>query len=333
MAEFRRARFDPAAVRISSENAVVMLSGGLDSTVALWWALEHYGSVRAVSLDYGQPHRAELRAAARLAAVAGVERAVVRLDLPRGYRDASGMFIRGHTSLMGGLGALGVGAAGADVVLGMLATDPYADCGAEYLDALSAGLVNEHDEGPTRVVAPLLALEDKTAVAALGFELGAPWHVSWSCRRPLRGRPCADCSACRSRAVVDRRLDEEYGLPPAVVRSWQAVMGSPSHPVIGRCSDELRGLGQRIASAGGAERGTVGTRYVGPDGARRLAPHVRGARRAELRRPARTRYVRARGHGWQVAVCDDGAVAATDGLPSLDTIQRSLVAAVAAAPR
>ncbi|UZN02104.1 7-cyano-7-deazaguanine synthase [Cellulomonas sp. S1-8] len=337
MSSFHGPRIRTTAVAISSPEAVVMLSGGLDSTVALWWALDHYRRVRAVSLDYGQRHRQELRAAARLSALAGVELSVVRLRLPHGYRPERGMFIRGHTILMSAIGAIGIDARGADIVLGMLATDPYADCGPDYLRSLSAGLRDPLDGGPTHVVAPLLAVEDKSAAAAMGFELGAPWHLSWSCREPRRGRPCEACPACRSRADVGPRMGDRYGLRPAEVERWQASFGSPRHPAFGRCSEELHDLGRRFAAAGGVIDGERGFRYVDPEGTERLAPHLRVRRRTawKIRGGRSAQYVRARGVSngvrWQVAVCADGSVAVTEKLPSLAVLEEALVRAVGGA--
>ena len=47
-------------------NAIVVLSGGLDSSVALWWALDTYDKVEAIILDYNQPHKQEIECAKAL---------------------------------------------------------------------------------------------------------------------------------------------------------------------------------------------------------------------------------------------------------------------------
>ncbi|MDX1481393.1 MAG: 7-cyano-7-deazaguanine synthase QueC, partial [Woeseiaceae bacterium] len=68
-----------------SENALVLLSGGQDSTTCLYWALDRFGggAVQALSFDYGQRHRIELDCAARIASRAGVPHEVLPVDTLR----------------------------------------------------------------------------------------------------------------------------------------------------------------------------------------------------------------------------------------------------------
>lgn len=60
--------------------ALVVLSGGQDSTTSLFWAKQMYSDVRAITFNYGQRHSAELNSARKIAAMAGVEHTVV--DVP-----------------------------------------------------------------------------------------------------------------------------------------------------------------------------------------------------------------------------------------------------------
>ncbi|RBH51954.1 hypothetical protein C3F00_032975 [Pseudomonas sp. MWU13-2860] len=66
----------------ASEKALVVLSGGQDSTTCLYWALRRFGAgnVEAVTFDYGQRHRVELAAAKKIAALAGVRQTVLPID-------------------------------------------------------------------------------------------------------------------------------------------------------------------------------------------------------------------------------------------------------------
>jgi len=68
----------------SKKRAVVLLSGGMDSTVALYWARQQGYTCVALSFDYGQRHRKELKSAARVARLAAVAHHVVKFKLPWG---------------------------------------------------------------------------------------------------------------------------------------------------------------------------------------------------------------------------------------------------------
>ncbi|MBU5616327.1 7-cyano-7-deazaguanine synthase [Psychrobacter sp. TAE2020] len=65
----------------NTQNAVVLLSGGLDSVTCLYWAKERYASITAISFDYGQRHNSELVAAKAIAQNAGVAHRIIDLDI------------------------------------------------------------------------------------------------------------------------------------------------------------------------------------------------------------------------------------------------------------
>ena len=62
------------------EHALVVLSGGQDSTTCLYWALSRFAQVSAISFDYGQRHRVELDAARTIAAMAGVGHTIIPIN-------------------------------------------------------------------------------------------------------------------------------------------------------------------------------------------------------------------------------------------------------------
>lgn len=312
--------------------AVVLFSGGFDSTVALWWALANYRHVRAVTVDYGQLHRAELRAAESIVRLTPSERVQIKVVLPATHHQGSGPFIRGHGALMASLGAIGVGPDGADIIVGSLATDPYPDSTREYLRLVGAGFQDAKDAGATRVIAPLHAIGSKDRVAALGFELGAPWNLSWSCRGSTTTRPCGRCGSCESRSRIDLELTN-LGYDPVTVRGWQRVYGSPHHAAFHDVDHELANAARQFASAGGVDDGQIGWRYIGPDGKARMTSLIADRNRWRLgaRRANQVRHIRAtgllpNGDPWEVLVCGDGSVAATPEIPDLDTVVRVLLA-------
>lgn len=65
----------------ANQNAVVLLSGGLDSVTCLYWARQKFNQVTAISFDYGQRHNSELEAAKAIALDAGVSHRVINIDI------------------------------------------------------------------------------------------------------------------------------------------------------------------------------------------------------------------------------------------------------------
>jgi 7-cyano-7-deazaguanine synthase len=221
-----------------SQAALVLFSGGQDSSVCLAWALERYGRVETVGFDYGQRHAAELEA-----------RLEVRKGLIAGFPTWAGRLGPDHVIDIRGFGAIGetamtteraietdarglpttfvpgrnlvfltYAAALADrrglraLVGGMCETDfsGYPDCRRASLDALEHAL-NLGLERDFRIETPLMAL-DKAQTWALADELGGPQlveliversHTCYLGERGLRhdwGYGCGACPACELRA-------------------------------------------------------------------------------------------------------------------------------------
>ena len=209
-----------------SERAVVLLSGGLDSTTCAAWALRQGWQVEALSVDYGQRHRLELQRARAVAARLGIPQRAVALDLraiggsaltdagiavPR-ERDLSRpeaaipvTYVPARNTVLLAL-ALGLAeVVGARVlVIGANAIDysGYPDCRPEFLRAFEAlaGLATKAGvEGARfRVEAPLLSLT-KAGIVRLARELRAPLELTLSCYDPVGELACGRCDACRLR--------------------------------------------------------------------------------------------------------------------------------------
>lgn len=219
------------------KRAVVLLSGGLDSATCLAWARRNGFECATLAFDYGQRHRVELDAAARVAAALGAaEHRVVRIDLsaiggsaltadiavPRG-RDESEMAAaipvtyvpaRNTVFLAVALGWAEVLGA-TDLVAGMNAVDysGYPDCRPEFVRAFEslAALATRAGDGGARftVHTPLMAL-DKAGIVKLGVSLGVDYSLTHSCYDPSSdGRACGECDSCRLRA----RGFREAGVP------------------------------------------------------------------------------------------------------------------------
>jgi len=220
--------------------AVVLLSGGLDSTTVLALAQRQGFHVHALSFRYGQRHEREVEAARRIAARHGVRsHTVVEIDLrafggsaltgdgevPRDRPvDAMGAGIpatyvpaRNTIFLSYALACAEVRGA-ADVFIGVNALDysGYPDCRPEYIEAFErmANLATKAAVEGRRLTihAPLLALT-KAEIVRLGMSLGVDYSLTTSCYDPAPdGEACGRCDACRLRV----RGFAEAGVPDPV---------------------------------------------------------------------------------------------------------------------
>jgi 7-cyano-7-deazaguanine synthase len=219
------------------KRAVCLLSGGLDSSTCLALARSEGYELYALSFDYGQRHRVELEAAARVAAAVGVEKhMVVRtglgtfggsaltgdIDVPKG-REASRMTAGIPVTYVPARNTIFLSYAlawaevleASDIFIGVNALDysGYPDCRPEFIDAFErmANLATKAGvEGQTKLMihAPLLHL-GKAEIVKLGRELGLDFSLTHSCYDPdVKGRPCGQCDSC----VLRRKGFEEAGV-------------------------------------------------------------------------------------------------------------------------
>jgi 7-cyano-7-deazaguanine synthase len=203
--------------------AVVLLSGGLDSMVAAAIAREQGYSVLALTVDYGQRHRIELEAAARIAAQLADDHAVVKIDLTRFGGSAltgdiavpkSGVgetipvtYVPARNTVFLSLALAWAEAAGArDLFIGVNALDysGYPDCRPEFIDAFEtlANVATKAgvEEGAFKIHAPLQSMT-KADIAREAARLGLDAAMSHSCYDPAPdGAHCGLCDACRLRA-------------------------------------------------------------------------------------------------------------------------------------
>ena len=210
--------------------AVVLLSGGLDSTTVLAAARRDGYRCHALSFDYGQRHDVEIEAARRVGeAMQVVSHVVTRIDLrafggsaltgdidvPKGRSTAelaggaipvtyvparNTIFLSFALAFAETLGA-------SDIFIGVNALDysGYPDCRPEYIEAFEAmaNLATAAGvEGRTRTVihTPLMELT-KAGIIRLGTQLGVDYGLTHSCYDPAPGgRPCGSCDSCQLRA-------------------------------------------------------------------------------------------------------------------------------------
>jgi 7-cyano-7-deazaguanine synthase len=208
---------------VANARAVVLLSGGLDSATALAIARSQSFECYALSVEYGQRHSAELDAARRVAAAAGVrDHRVMRVDLAgiggSALTDTSiavpespttGIpvtYVPARNTIMlslalGWAEVLGAG----DIFIGVNAVDfsGYPDCRPEFIAAFArlATLATKAGvEGqPYRIQAPLISLS-KAEIIREGVRLGVDYALTVSCyQADGDGAACGKCDSCRLR--------------------------------------------------------------------------------------------------------------------------------------
>jgi 7-cyano-7-deazaguanine synthase len=209
---------------MSANDAVVLLSGGLDSATALAIARQQGLRCHALSVDYGQRHRAELDAAARVAMALGAhEHRTLRIDLAgiggSALTDASiavpespqiGIPVtyvpaRNTVMLSFALGWAEVLEAG-KIFIGVNAVDysGYPDCRPVFVTAFErvANLATKAGvEGTVtfKIVTPLIDLT-KAQIIQRGTALGVDYSLTVSCyQADDEGQACGRCDACRLR--------------------------------------------------------------------------------------------------------------------------------------
>ncbi|MCR5718577.1 MAG: 7-cyano-7-deazaguanine synthase QueC [Oscillospiraceae bacterium] len=212
--------------------ALVLCSGGLDSTTCLALAIEKYGKeeVLALAVFYGQKHRRELQAAQDVADYYGVM--LKRLDLAQIFAESdcsllqgsnaeipkesyaeqlsetdgkpvstyvpfrNGLFLSSAASiaLSCGCEVIYYGAHSDDA-----AGSAYPDCSEEFNNAINTAIFLGSGK-QLRVEAPFVA-RTKADVVAEGMRLKAPYHLTWSCYEGGE-TPCGLCGTCRDRAAA-----------------------------------------------------------------------------------------------------------------------------------
>lgn len=201
--------------------ALVVFSGGQDSTTCLFWALKHFGQVRALSFDYGQKHAHEVDLARSIAERAKVDFEVMHVPLigllgrnsltdgslaMDGERPAGSFpntFVPGRNLFFLSMAAVYAREQGIfDLVTGVSQTDfsGYPDCRDSFIRSLNVTLNLAMDELFV-IHTPLMWL-DKADTWALADELGVFDLIrndTLTCYNGMAGDGCGECPACRLR--------------------------------------------------------------------------------------------------------------------------------------
>ena len=206
--------------------AIVLLSGGLDSTTALAIAKSRGFECYALTVKYGQLHQVELEAARRVAATLGVaDHRVIEIDLAQlaasaltspvaqvpkdrslaeigAVGDVPSTYVPARNTVLLALAlawAESLGASAIFVGVNVLDASGYPDCRPEFIRAFEALAQVATRAGGFTIQAPLIELT-KAQIIELGTKLGVDYGITHSCYDPAPdGAACGRCDACQLR--------------------------------------------------------------------------------------------------------------------------------------
>jgi 7-cyano-7-deazaguanine synthase len=205
------------------KKAVVLFSGGLDSTTCLAIAKSQGFEVHAISFNYGQRHNSELEAAKRVAKHFGVKHNIVDLPVSQfqgssltdenqtvpdydGSSEIPSTYVPARNTIFLAYALAWAEVLGAnDIFIGVNAIDysGYPDCRPEYIQAFQtlANLATKAGvtEGNIRIQTPLGMLS-KADTIKIGLELGVDYQMTVSCYQANeKGHGCGKCDSCTFR--------------------------------------------------------------------------------------------------------------------------------------
>ena len=221
------------------EKAVVLLSGGLDSTTCLAIAKDRGYDVHGITFDYGQRHNVELLAAQRIADAAGIPLLTIRfdmrlwggssltsdqIDVPEGVAEhdsAPVTYVPARNLIFLSFGISYAETLPAkDIFIGVNTMDysGYPDCRAAFVESFeetaTLGTKAVDENWRVRIQAPLQNMK-KTEIIQKGLSLSVDYGLTHSCYNPdPEGYPCEHCDSC----FLRMRAFEELGLRDPALR-------------------------------------------------------------------------------------------------------------------
>jgi len=201
---------------MTKKKAIVLLSGGLDSTTTLFYAIERGFDCCALVFDYGQRHRKELKSAAAIAKDKNIPFTIIKIKLPwkgssllekemplpvrKKMKGIPSTYVPARNTIFISFALSYAEAVGAGAIfIGANAVDfsGYPDCRPAYYQAFQKLIEKATKKGDIMIIAPLLNMTKKQIIK-LGMELGAPLHKTWSCYAGGK-MPCGVCDSCQLR--------------------------------------------------------------------------------------------------------------------------------------
>ena len=241
------------------KKAIIILSGGLDSSTVLYIAKSEGYELYALTFTYGQRHKIEVKRARKIAKLAGVrEHRFVDLPIPRGSAltddievpkgrtieelsiEIPPTYVPARNTLFIAYALQYAEEVGADVIFtGITSTDSsgYPDTRPEYVEAYQ-NLINKATKQTTtekaiELKSPLLHLY-KSETISIGMELGVSYEDTWSCYSPVaiyesglendltEYQPCLQCDTCKLR--IKGFVEAGFKDPSVSTERWEEVL-------------------------------------------------------------------------------------------------------------
>lgn len=207
--------------RGTGKKAIVLLSGGLDSATALYYAMSKGYDCRCLIFDYGQRHKKEIKSAKKIAKSCGVAYELVKFGLPwkgsalldgkiplprkdalrNDGKEIPPTYVPARNTIFLSFAVSCAETIGASAVfIGANAVDfsGYPDCRPEYYrvfdELVKRGTKASAEKKNIRIFTPLIN-KTKSEIIRLGTKLGVPYEYTWSCYAGGK-RPCLKCDSC-----------------------------------------------------------------------------------------------------------------------------------------
>lgn len=200
------------------EKAMVVFSGGQDSTTCLLWALEEFKEIETVTFLYGQRHELEVDYAKKIAQDLGVNQKIIQVDLLNQLTENAltrkdikiedsgevpNTFVEGRNHIFLSFAAIYAKTMGVkNIITGVSETDfsGYPDCRDEFIRSLNKTL-NLAMDYSFNIITPLM-WKDKAAVWEMADQMGRLEYIrnnTLTCYQGIVGDGCGNCPACRLR--------------------------------------------------------------------------------------------------------------------------------------
>jgi 7-cyano-7-deazaguanine synthase len=198
------------------KKAIVLLSGGLDSTTVLYYALSKGYKCNCIVFDYGQKHKKELKSAINIAKSVNVSYSTIKIALPwsndvltnkhkkipvhkRLPKNIPPTYVPGRNTLFLSYALSFAQSINVDsIFIGVNAVDfsNYPDCTLEFIKAYNNVL--KALKTKITIQTPLIEL-NKAQIIKLGIKLHVPYKDTWTCYNGFN-KPCMKCDSCKLRA-------------------------------------------------------------------------------------------------------------------------------------
>jgi len=203
--------------------AIVLLSGGIDSTTTLYYAKNKGYKCFALIFDYGQRHKKELRSAVAVAKRAKIPYEILKIDLPwkgsslldkkmkvpahRKMKGIPSTYVPARNIIFLSFALSFAESIGAQAIfIGANAIDfsGYPDCRPNFYKTFQRVIKTGTKKKKIKVLTPLIN-KTKARIIKLGLKLKAPLELTWSCYKGGR-KPCGVCDSCKLREKGFARL-------------------------------------------------------------------------------------------------------------------------------